>query len=203
MKTCCALCLLLIASFVSAADKQATSDYKALVARAKSGDQTVDFSRLRLAYADSADFEKAPDTDPQTKAMWSELRDKNYDAAIKNAEIVLKADYADMDAHYVEYVAYRELKNSELSDIHQFIFHGLLKSITDSGDGKSPDTAFQVIAVHEEYVLLHTMGVALPKQQSLLQDKGHSFDKITFDDPQSGEEKSIYFNVDIPIKHGL
>ena len=203
MKTRWVLSLFLFASLCAAADKQATSDYKALAARAKTGDQTVDFRRLRLAYSDSADYENAPDTDSQTKAMWSELRDKNYDGAIKSAEVVLNADYADMDAHYVEYVAYRELKSSDLSNVHGFIFHGLLKSITDSGDGKSPDTAFQVIAVHEEYVLLHTVGVGLPKQQSLIQDKGHSFDKITFDDPQSGEEKAFYFNVDIPMKHGL
>jgi len=201
--TRCALFLLFVSSLVAAADKPATSDYKALVERAKSGDQTVDFRRLRLAYADSADYENAPDTDPQNKAMWVALRNQNYDDAIKNADIVLKANYADIDAHYVEYIAYRELKNPDLSDIHGFIFRGLLKSITDSGDGKSPDTAFQVIEVHEEYVLLHAMGVGLPKQQSLLKDKGHSFDKISFDDPQSGEEKVIYFNVDIPAKHGL
>lgn len=135
--------------------------------------------------------------------MWSALKEKNYQDALKNADVVLKADYADIDTHYVEYLAYNELKNGDLSNIHGFIFHGLLKSITDSGDGKSPDTAFQVIEVHEEYVLLHALGIGLPKQQSLVQSKGHSFDKITFDDPQSGEEKAIYFNVDIPMKHGL
>jgi hypothetical protein len=203
MRFQCAFLLLFIGSWCAAADKQATADYKALVERAKGGDQTVDFRRLRLAYADSTDYENAPDTDSQKKLMWAELKGKNYQDAVKSAEAVLNANYSDMDAHYVEYAAYRELKISDLSDIHSFIFHALLKSITGSGDGKSPETAMQVIDVHEEYVVIRSMGAAFPKQQSLVRRNGHSYDKIVFDNPDDGQETVLFFNVDIPIKHGL
>jgi hypothetical protein len=203
MRTAYAFCLLLSSLCCFAADKGATADYLALVERARNGDQTVDFRRLRLAYADSDAYDNAPDTQPQKKAMWAALQAKDFHGAIKNADVVLQADYADMDAHFVEFVAYREIKQTDLSDIHNFIFRGLLKSITDSGDGKTPETAFQVIAVHEEYVFLHSRGVGLPKQQSLVQSNGHSFDKIVFDDPDDGKETVLYFNVDIPMKHGL
>jgi hypothetical protein len=198
-----AFCFLLIAAWCLAADKQATADYKSLVERARTGDQTVDFRRLRLAYADSADYENAPDTDSQKKAMWVALNGKSYQEAIKNAETVLNANYADIDAQYVEYAAYHQLKNSDLSDVHGFIFHGLLKSITGSGNGKSPETAMQVIDVHEEYVVLRSMGVGLPKQQSLARTNGHAYDKITFDNPDDGKEMVLFFDVDITMKHGL
>ena len=203
LMNCLVLCFIFFAATCIAADKNATAEYASLLERAKNGDQTIDFRRLRLAYADSAAYENAPDTEPQKKAMWSALKTKDFQAAVKNADIVLNADYADMGAHYVEQVAFQELRNSDLSRIHAYIFRALLKSITDSGDGKSPETAYQVIEVHEEYVLLRALGVALPKQQSSVQRNKHSFDKITFDDPQSGEQKIIYFNVDIPMKHGL
>jgi len=182
---------------------QADNNYLFLVGRIKSGDKTVDFRQMRLAYADSPDYSQRPDTTEKKKSMMEALRAKDFDGAVKNAEAVLGGDYVDMDAHFAEYIAFRELKDQEKADFHQFVLKGLLKSITDSGDGKSPQTAFQVIEVHEEYVLLHFMGIGLPKSQTLLHKDGHSYDEIKFDDPATKREVVLFFNVDIPIKHGV
>jgi len=179
------------------------STYDTLVERLKSNDKTVDFKELRLAYADSPNMDKGPDTEAQKKAMMTALNSHDFAAALKNADVVLAADYVDMDAHYVEYIANRELKASDQAEFHKFVLQGLLKSITDSSDGKTPETAFQVIEVHEEYVLLHFMGVGLPESQALLHKNGHAYDEIKFKDPKSNEEVTLYFNVDIPAKRGL
>lgn len=196
-------CLLLAACCGSAAAKKAPGDYEKLLERVKNGDKTVDFRELRFEYMNSASHENGPDTDPQKKAMWAALNSKDFATAIKNADTVLASDYVDMDAHFAEYVAHRELNEPDLAEFHKFVFDGLLKSITDSGDGKTPETAMQVIEVHEEYVLLHSLGVGLPESQSLLRKNGHSYDEIKYEDPDSKKEVTIYFNVDIPMKHGL
>lgn len=135
--------------------------------------------------------------------MMASLNSKDFTTAIKNADIVLASKYVDMDAHYVAYVAHRELKDTQQAEIHKFILQELLESITASGDGKTPETAFQVIEVHEEYVLLRFMGIGLPESQALLHKNGHSFDEIKFKDPASKQEVTMYFNVDIPTKHGV
>jgi hypothetical protein len=179
------------------------NDYEALAARLKAGDQTVDFRQLRLAYADSPNYSKRPDTDKEKKAMSAALNGKDFATAIKNADIVLAAKYVDMDAHYAEYVADRELGKLEGAEFHKFVLQGLLHSITSSGDGKTPETAYEVIEVHEEYVVLRFMGVGLPKTQSYLKKNGHAYDEIKYEDPKSKQEETIYFNVDIPAKHGL
>jgi hypothetical protein len=197
--------LLLACCFaVTAQEKpEAKTDYAALLERVKSGDQTVDFRQLRLAYANSPSYGSGPDTDTQRKAMMASLNAKDFANAIKNADVVLAAKYVDLDAHFVAYVAHRELKDTEQAEFHKFVLQGMLKSITASGDGKSPETAFQVIEVHEEYVLLRFMGVGLPESQALLHKNGHSYDEVKFKDPASKQEATLYFNVDIPIKHGL
>lgn len=177
--------------------------YEEMVERVKGGDQTIDFRQLRFAYMDSKSYSHSPDTEPQKKAMTTALNSKDFQGAIKNADVVLASNYVDMDAHFVEYVANRELNLSDKADLHKFVLQALLKSITDFGDGKTPETAFQVIQVHEEYVLLRFMGVGLPESQSLLHKNGHSFDEVKFKDPKSGEPITLYFNVDIPTKHGL
>jgi hypothetical protein len=177
--------------------------YEDMVERAKGGDQTIDFRQLRLAYMDSKTYSKGPDTETQKKAMMAALNSKDFPGAIKNADVVLASNYVDMDAHFAKYIANRELNATDRADFHKFVLQALMKSITDFGDGKTPETAFQVIQVHEEYVLLRFMGVGLPESQSLLHKNGHSYDEIKFKDPKSGQSVTLYFNVDIPAKHGL
>src|ERR1039458_6394396 len=98
------------------------STYADLVAKVKAGDKSVDFKELRFAYADSPG---GPDTDTQKKAMMSALNSKNYADALKNADRVLASDYVDMDAHFAEYIAYRELKDEEYVVLR---FMGLMPS---------------------------------------------------------------------------
>jgi Domain of unknown function (DUF4919) len=205
-RTVLTICLLLLAVplFAFTQSKENSPDnYQALVERVKKGDQTVNFRDLRIAYSDSPAFTKGPDTSDQRQAMRQALNSKDFAKAIQNADVVLASNYVDMDAHFVEYVAYSELKNPERAAFHKFILQSLLKSITASGDGKTPETAYQVIDVDEEYVLLRIMGVGLPKKQSYMHKDGHYYDALTLNDPSSKEERVIYFNVDIPAKHGL
>ena len=171
--------------------------YEALVEKVKSGDKSVDYKQLRLAYAASAN--SRPDTDSQKKAMTAALNSKNYPEALKNAEVVLASDFVDMDAHFAAYVAQRELNNAEQADFHKFVLRGLLDSIAHSGDGKSEKTAYQVIEVHEEYIVLRFMGL-MPSTQSLSQKDGHSYDVMETVDPKTKEKVTLYFNVDIPME---
>ena len=175
----------------------ATSKYADLVAKVKAGDKTVDFRELRVAYADTFG---GPDTDSQKKAMTAALNSKNFEEAIKNADVVLGGDYADMDAHFAEYIANRELHRAEQADFHKFVLQGLLDSITHSGDSKTFQTAYEVIAVHEEYVILRFMGL-MPSKQSTAEKNGHSYDVLEAVDPKTNEKVTLYFNIDIEEKH--
>jgi hypothetical protein len=190
-------------AFAQDSPKAGPLTYEVLVAKLKNNDRSVDFKELRLAYADSPNIREGPDTDKQKKAMMVALNAHDFVAALKNADVVLASDYVDIESHFVEYIANRELKASDQADFHKFIFQGLLKSITDSKDGKTPETAFQVIEVHEEYVLLRSMGVGFPESQALLHKNGHAYDEIKFKDPASNQDVTIYFDVDIPAKRGL
>jgi Domain of unknown function (DUF4919) len=189
-------------AFTQEAQKSQPTTY-VLAGRLKNNDRSVGFKELRLAYAGSPNIREGPDTDKQKKAMMAARNSHDFGAALKNADIVLASDYVEMDAQFVEYIANRELKASDQAEFYKFVFQGLSRSITDSKDGKTPDTAFRVIEVHEEYGLLRSMGVGLPESQALLHKNGHAYDEIKGKDPASNQEVTIYFNVDIPAKRGL
>lgn len=176
------------------------SEYATLLATLKAGKTDIDFTRLRISYMDSPEYKAAKDTTNAENAMTDALNKKDYSAALKNAETVLKNDYVNIDAHYVALVANQEVGATEKSEFHRAVFRGLINSILSSGNGKSKETAWVVISVHEEYVILRVLGFK-PSEQSVEQKDGHSYDVMKVKKADDGTEQTFYFNVDIPFKH--
>ena len=189
-----------IALSSSAAAQNPPSEYATLLAAVKAGNTNIDYTRLRLSYMDSPEYKESKDVTKPEKAMAVALNAKDFQEALKNAEIVLTNDYVNMDAHFVAFMANRELGVTDKAEFHRTVFRGLVDSIRNSGDGKSTETAWVVIDVHEEYVLLRVLGFA-PSEQSLLNKNGHSFDVMKVKNVNDGTMQTFYFNVDIPFKH--
>src|SRR5579871_4808870 len=126
-------CLLAAGSILCCAQQKGDSDYARLVARVKTGDMTVDFKQMRFAYVDSPEYKAAKNTDAEAEAMIDAVNAGDFPTAIKNADTVLANDFVDLDAHFAEYIAHRELHHDAESKFHKDVFDGLLKSITNSG----------------------------------------------------------------------
>jgi len=77
------------------------------------------------------------------------------------------------------------------------MFLGLFSSVLKSGDGKSPETAFVVIAVDEEYSVLETASLT-PVKQALVNHGGSAFDRFEVKLPESEKTATLFFNVDRP-----
>jgi hypothetical protein len=176
------------------------SEYATLLASLKAGNTNIDYARLRLSYMDSPEYKAAKDTSKPEKEMFEALNKKDYPAALKAAETVLESEYVNIDAHLVAAVANREMGVTDKADFHRTVFGRLINSIRNSGDGKSPEKAWVVINVHEEYVILRVLGFK-PSQQSLVNKDGHSYDVMKVKNAEDGTEQTFYFNVDIPFKH--
>jgi uncharacterized protein DUF4919 len=181
---------------------QPPSEYSALLARVKGGDLSIDFKQLRVSWMESPERHAAKDTSEQEKAMGAAMRDGDFKKAIRNADVVLDSEFVNLDAHLVEGRAYKELHDDKKAEFHRAVLDGLLRSIMDSGDGKSAKTAFVVITVHEEYIILSVLGL-MPSEQSVQHTGGHSYDVLKAKKRDSNETVTLYFNVDIPFKHYL
>ena len=190
-----AVCLLSLPVLLGAKDP---SEYARLLSALKAGNTSIDYARLRLSYVASSERKKAKDTSAKERAMSKALEARDFAAALKNAEVVLDSEYVNLDAHFVAFIANRELGNAEKAEFHKAVFRGLVDSIRNSGDGKSPEKAWVIISVHEEYVVLRAMGMR-PSGQSLMMAKGHAYDVMKAKD-QDGKEEELYFNTDIPMK---
>ena len=129
--------------------------------------------------------------------MIKAYRAQDCATAAHDADTILAADYVDIDAHLVADVCSRQLGDTATADLHRMTAHGLLRSILQSGDGKSPDSAYTVIAVAEEYSLLGLLHLKLTRQ-SLVSQQNHAYDRMDVTDAD-GKGDTVFFNVDRPM----
>lgn len=178
---------------LSAADNNTT--YNALLARAQSGDLTIDFRQLRLSclQAKHCDPEGNPDT---KKQLYSAIRAGDNAQTVKAAEQLIAAGFPNIEAHMFASTAYEKFGDHDKAKFHHDIASALLRSIFATGDGKSKETAFEVICVAEEYTVVSVMGLPRLGDQSLISGKPHSYDLLTRTDPKSNNKVEIYFNID-------
>ena len=162
----------------------------------KKADRNVDFTELRMAFFESSYYN--PYSPMLTyRPLWGALAQNNYAEAIKIAQAVLEKNFVEVNAHMVAHAAYRETGDTERATFHQFMADGLLTSIKSNNDGKTPETAFQVISVSEEYGLIRSLELR-PIRQSLINDKGHFLDALVVVD-KTNQQSTVYFNVDKPF----
>lgn len=193
------LILLLVSASWAVAQEPATKPtYEALLERVKKNDHSIDFKELRLAYTETREYSPYGGDRETRKNMFAALKAKEYDKTLANATAILKSNYLDIMGHFGSFVAQRELGQADLAAYHKFVFEGLLNSIRNSGDGKSPDTAFVVISTDEEYALFNYLGLR-PQNQSLIKEKDHNFDRMAALDPQTNQTVVYFFNIDKPF----
>lgn len=170
--------------------------YEELLKRVKETDSGVSFREFRLAYADSSQYAASSDGATR-KAMFAALNAKDYAKALELAELILKDRYVDIYAHQTASVAYRELGKRAEGSIHASLARELIRSIVDSGDGNSPQTAMLLISEEEESVILNALQLRMVSQE--LQDvDGHTYDRVEAVDSGDGTVV-LFFNLDVPV----
>ena len=199
-KTFFVILALLSITFAGCSVKEAViteeQSYSSLLARVKNFDRSVDFTALRLAYTKTPDYNPYAKYGGERQVMHDALKNKRYETALINAQFILHRNYVDIDAHFVCKIAYREMNNTEKSDFHHFVVKGLIDSIFNSGDGKSQETAYLVINIDEENVVLSVLGFR-KTMQSLKSSNGHLYDEIEAINRETGESSLFYFEVDL------
>ena len=193
------LCSLFLLQAVGVAQEPAAKvPYETLLEKVKKQDSSVNFKELRFSYTETKQYSPYGSDSENRKAMFEALKAEGYEKALALSEKILAANYLDINAHFVAFAANRYLGHLEKADYHKYVFQNLLKSISDSGDGKTMETAFFVISTDEEYALFSFMGLR-PAGQALIEDKGHRYDKMTAIDPKTEQSSTYYFNIDKPF----
>jgi hypothetical protein len=197
MRTLAAIALLsLLSGFAFAFQTSSTAqkDFDALLAKVKKSDDSVDFAQLRRLYTQTDAY--SPYGDSAKKEMYTVLNNNDFKKARSLADEALTENYLNIDAHLVKMIACDKLGEAACSAHHKYVAKGIIDSILKSGDGKSTKGAMFVISVAEEYAVIRVLGLR-PVGQALNHSEGHSYDVLTVMDPNTKEESTLYFNIDV------
>ena len=190
-----ALLVLAVTLGAPVSQAQAPTTYSQLVERLKSGDRTVDFTELRMAFTETDAYNGM--MMGIYRQLWNPLNAKDFEGALKVVDAVLLRNYAEPNAHMVASIAHAQLGRQMESQFHRFIADGLLRSIMSQGDGKTQETAYRVIDVSEEYAFFRAMNLTPRSQGAAAPKDGEPIvDTMTLIDNRTKEERVLYFAVE-------
>ncbi|MDP2922177.1 MAG: DUF4919 domain-containing protein [Candidatus Omnitrophota bacterium] len=159
------------------------------------------YLKMRLDYSQSKKYNPYDSEVGDIRGECAELTIENkFKEVAEKANRGLEKDKYNIQLLIALANAYRKLGDIENANKYRILWMGLVDSIMASGDGKSPEIAFKVISVAEEYALLMVLKLEWTGKQSLAEINGSEFDILTVKDIKTGAVSELYFNVDIPFK---
>jgi hypothetical protein len=183
---------------IPVSDSTTEEQFNTLFEQLKNQNPDLDFSALRLVYSRTEAYNPYNgEEDKLIEAMWAAINASDFNQALELANQALVINAVSPRAHTGAYYACDGLGKKDEADFHRYAASGIIDSILASGDGKSPQTAYVVIAVPEEYVILSVLGVKVDVQQWDTID-GHNYDFFDVVDKETNEKSVVYFNIDIP-----
>lgn len=181
------------------AEASPQQEFQALLERVKKSDPAVDFGRMRQLQTQLDGYD--PYGSHIEEHPSKVLSQGDLQRAKSLAEGILAENYLNLEAHIASAAVAEKKGDTAGAAHHRYVVQGVLDSIRQSGDGKTPETAFQVIALSEEYAVMGRFGLRVA-EQSLIHIGEHSYDLLKGMDPQSHAEYEVYFNID-PIMRAL
>jgi hypothetical protein len=178
----------------------ADSRYRQLLEAAGRDPSQVDFTKLRLAYAASSEYD--PNRCERAviefrRAFGDERNQDQLQQILCACEDLLASEPLSIWGRFFAGIYYTSIGDHKKVAYHRMFGKYLVKSILRSGDGRSYQTAFKVLYVNEEYFLLSYILNLKVKSQELIEWPDHEFDVIKAFDPKTGEPKEVYFNIDL------
>jgi hypothetical protein len=151
----------------------------------------IDFVNFRYSYILARDENKIDVPYELIKELNMAVKSKENQTALELCDKILERDYTNIEAHVIRnHLSKIEGKN--VSFYEDFVAK-FMNSIFTSGDGNTPQTAFHVFKIDEEYYVLNVLRLHLNKQ-SLIDSDGQYFDLLEAID-EKGKIHKIYFNI--------
>lgn len=173
--------------------------YRTLVQRVMGGDFTVDFRSLRLACMKSSHCEPRG-TKEDLGAMNSAEQNHQLNRVVEIAGKLIERGFVNLEAHATSAAAYAEMNEPAKAKFHRDVTTALTRSIFDSGDGKTKESAFEVICDREEYVMMAALGLpyfgSSVSKTRVAADGPHTYERWEVRNPETGQNAVVFFNID-------
>lgn len=118
---------------------------------------------------------------------------ETLDSVGDRLDALLEIAPLDHDLHQWLYAYWTYRSDERRAEVHARVLQALSENAGQEGDGGSPETAFVVGSVAEEYRIVRDLGLEMILQELRHQDE-RSFDVLTCRDA-SGNERIVWFDI--------
>jgi hypothetical protein len=194
--TTCLLCCVISVNVACAQDGRdvATEKYEAYKTRVLAGDLNIDWRDFRLVAA-LGEVSQGFDSQPVHDQFVEDLDAKRYDKALAESQTVIDRNMADGEGHLLAMTVLEKMGRDKEAKKQEAILNAIGKSIMESGDGSSAETAWFTVAPSETvFFMTEALGAQIEGQE-LVHINGHAYDKLTVLDRQ-GKRRVVWFNTD-------
>jgi hypothetical protein len=175
------------------------TEYSEMLTQVRAGDMSVDFRAFRIAGALRSQPSASGKEQAERATFSNLLAFGNFQAALDSANRSLDRNYASLIGHFDAMIACRALQKTEGAAMHEELVNAMIASIQKSGDGTGPQSAWFVVTIPEEYLFLYRVLGVNRKSQALVQQDGHSFDRLEVIDPRTNQTRYVWFNTDVDL----
>jgi hypothetical protein len=128
------------------------------------------------------------------RSLTTAFNDNDLPGVLDVTAQILANDQACIRAHMLRAIALRKLERPLEADFHRAVSIGLLESVVQAGDGRSPITAWTAFRVKEEYEVIKVKGF-VPEKQKLTSKGGRFYDVLDARRDDDSEAIRFYFDV--------
>lgn len=171
--------------------------YHDLLAAAQRQPADTNYTALREAYADSEEYAPYVHDQEHLDALRAALPVRDLDAALDAIGGLLDHNYLDIEAHMAADYIYTLRDEPAQSAYHRTFAQGLIDAIFATGNGLTFGTAFEVLSIPEEYLVMRLLGFRATGQR-LVQHEEHWFDVLSAKRGEDEPDFEMYFNIDVP-----
>lgn len=171
------------------------ADFSVLLDEALADPEAADYTALREAYAESHAYVPFGRDQNAIEDLHRRMASESWDEALDLVEVLIEDDPLSIPLRFA-YAHILEALDDEMEASAQRQFgNGLMRAILSSGDGRSPETAIQVLDSREMYLAIEMLGLRATTTR-LSHDGLEWIERVEV--TGKGETRTMYFNVSRP-----
>jgi hypothetical protein len=152
-----------------------------------------DFAKARDLYTRTSFYEPYLTNPRKSFENFMDRLGSGSNVVTKEVQTYMYHHFALPEAHSRAAVFFKKAGMMKAAKYHEWAAKGLVKAIRSGGNASSAEQAMKVVIISEQYLITESWGETSKKE--LRQIGENVYDVLTMVNPETGEEKQVWFDV--------
>ncbi|MCB9194675.1 MAG: DUF4919 domain-containing protein [Flavobacteriales bacterium] len=178
--------------------------YPSLLIRYQNFDTTLTSKEFHFLYYGQyfQSFYRPSEANTESELMFQFIKMRTFETAIDYGLKSFEKHPLDLKTIFGLYICYDRIGNEDEAGKYQMLYFGIVAAILETGDGKTPHTAFIVMNISDEYEIISSLEKEIKKYKLIGLDT-ELFKLKGTKNLVTKKIKKLYFNIHIPLMKSM